>query len=525
MSLRLRLVLALVTAALLPMVVVVGVSWYRADLPARQETTSRLNAAVRHAGTIVAQQKAEAELAFDRAAMNLAPNRDALRALTQGPATAAQSVASELVASTGIERLVIRDGNREPLSEAGAEVPPPAWRQERYVDPGEGVLILDAARPIGMHLLWFVAEATQAPASLVAPDGTVTLTTPGTIQPDYISAEVPLEEGWSLRVYAVAGSVAEVRQDLLAAAKGVAPFALLAALAAALLLAAGAGRPIAALADRADAIAREKGGFQTILEAGDELDRLERSFDRMLEALEASERRRLTAERVAAWQEVARRVAHEVRNALSPIRLAVENLKRTREKAPTEFDAALAAESATILEEVESLRRLVDTFSEFARMPSPRLAPSDLGAVVRQAISLQKARAEALGVSVHEHLEPVTLPADADQIGRVVKNVIGNALDALEAKDGERRLDVEVRSDGTIVVSDTGVGIDPRDLARIFEPYFTTRAERGGSGLGMAIAWRIVQEHGGTIEVEGGKGRGATFTIRLPSETRGSTVA
>ena len=524
MSLRLRLVLALVTAALLPMVVVVAVPWLKAEAPARKESESRLRAAERQAEALIAQKRAEAEGAFDRAALILASDREALEWLTRGPATAARGVAASVAERSGVERVVVRAADGTVLSSTGEDLPAPAWSGTRPVRAGNELLALEAGIPIGAPLLEAIVAATGESVQLLAPEGRVEGSAGGGAA-GRVEGTVGLVDGWKVRVHAVAGDVERVRQDLVDAAKGVAPFALTAALIAALILASRAGTPVTALADRADAIAKEKAGFQTILEAGDELDRLERSFDRMLEALEVSERRRLTAERVAAWQEVARRVAHEVRNALSPIRLAVENLKRTREKAPSELDAALAAESATILEEVESLRRLVDTFSEFARLPQPSKGPCDVGAVVRQALALHRARAEAVGVTVHERIEPVTLPADADQLGRVVKNVIGNALDSLEAKEGERRLDVETRADGSIVVRDTGVGIDPRDLARIFEPYFTTRAERGGSGLGMAIAWRIVQEHGGTIEAEGSPGRGATFTIRLPRETPGSPAA
>src|SRR5207245_1912463 len=174
------------------------------------------------------------------------------------------------------------------------------------------------------------------------------------------------------------------------------------------------------------------------------------AFNRMLEALSESESQRGAAERIAAWQEVARRIAHEVKNPLSPIRLAVENLRRTRQKAPDEFERSFEEETTTILEEVESLRRLVEEFSLFARLPRPRG-----GARVRFA-------------------------------------------------------EIEIRA--------TGVGFEPEALRRVFEPYFTTRAERGGTGLGMAIAYRIVTDHGGRILAGGAPGRGAAVTVRLPVE-------
>jgi nitrogen fixation/metabolism regulation signal transduction histidine kinase len=248
-------------------------------------------------------------------------------------------------------------------------------------------------------------------------------------------------------------------------------------------------------------------------------------------ALAQSERQRGAAELMAAWQEVARRVAHEVKNPLSPIRVAVENLRRTRRMAPNDFERSFEEETATILEEVESLRRLVEEFSEFARLPPPRPAPCDLRQVLAQALALFAPRVQAAGIEV-EVLdgglsEPVT--ADAEQIGRALKNVLANALDALEGAGSarERRVSIALRPVvvsraaaperfAEIEVRDNGPGFAPEALRRVFEPYFTTRAGRGGTGLGMAIAYRIVTDHGGRIQADEAPGGGAVVTVRLP---------
>ena len=244
----------------------------------------------------------------------------------------------------------------------------------------------------------------------------------------------------------------------------------------------------------------------------------------MLDALSDSERQRLGAERIAAWQEVAQRIAHEVKNPLSPIRLAVENLRRMRAIGTGEFDRAFEEETGTILEEVDSLRRLVDEFSQFVRLPRPRLVQCSLRELVAQGRALFASRLEAarVRVEIDESEAPPFVLADPEQIGRALKNVVANAIDALEPV-AERRLWIKLgRGRGargelaTIEVRDSGVGLPPEALRRIFEPYFTTRSDRGGTGLGMAIAHRIVTEHGGTIQAEGAPGRGATITIRLP---------
>src|SRR5262249_30930831 len=147
-----------------------------------------------------------------------------------------------------------------------------------------------------------------------------------------------------------------------------------------------------------------------------------------------SERQRLAAERAAAWEEIARRLAHEIKNPLSPIQLAVENLKRVRERSPEAFDRALEEETATILEEVSALRALVDEFAPFAKLPRPRIGDCDPRGVLDQTLVLFSGRIETMGVqvAVESSGAPATIRADAEQIGRVMKNVLANALDAME---------------------------------------------------------------------------------------------
>ena len=320
--------------------------------------------------------------------------------------------------------------------------------------------------------------------------------------------------------------------------------ALLSALALGLLLAAGVARPIRALAVRVDALASgadpgspRRAGPLTTTRDPDEVRSLTLAFDGMLEGLAESERQRVAAERVAAWQEVARRVAHEVRNALSPIGLAVENLRRTRERAPGDLDRALEIESATILEEVGSLNRLVDEFSRFARLPAPVRASCDLRALVDQALAVLAPRLDAarIEVAVADGGIRHRVIADADQIGRALKNIVANAVDALapsaanapaggvpSAGSGAvRRIAVTLTATAAheeIVVRDSGPGFSPEALRRVFEPYFTTRGERGGTGLGMAIVHRIVTEHGGRVSARNAAGGGAEIVVRLPRE-------
>jgi C4-dicarboxylate-specific signal transduction histidine kinase len=156
----------------------------------------------------------------------------------------------------------------------------------------------------------------------------------------------------------------------------------------------------------------------------------------------------------------------------------------------------------------------------FARLPAPAAAPCDLAEVVRQAAALEGARAASLGVTVavEDAGTAHRVHGDADMLGRALRNVVANAIDALEGAP-ERRLAIRLQSrDGweEIEVRDTGPGFSPGARDRAFEPYFTTRAERGGTGLGLAIVYRIVTDHGGTVRAETGSTGGAVVVLRLP---------
>ena len=583
MSLRLRLALALMFAAIVPMALVIALPLFNARTRAAEEARARLEQARRQTALLVERERAETIALVERAAADLAREPGAAGILERGPASRARVLAQGLASRHGLDHLELRSAEgtvlavRDPLAgalegprralgpdEVGvvdlpllALPPPPAGGDdtdagaddeprpadaptralvaERLVPLGGDRFVLLAGRRFGDRFLAGVAGITGGPVALVSPQGEIAgrdvASSPAPAgAPDWLTSDVPLADGWSVRVATPPADVAAARRDLLAAVARIAPLALLAALLLGLLLAEGISRPIRFLAMRAQAIAAERAALPlTAAPAGDEVRGLTRSFDRMLEALTESESRRLGAERIAAWQEVARRVAHEVHNALAPIRLGVENLRRTRTKAPSEFDRALDEEGHAILEEVESLRRLVEEFSLFARLPAPSPAPCDLGEVVRQAASLEAARATTLGVTVTiEHGGGAhRIEGDADMLGRALRNVVANALDALEGAP-ERRLVIRLRSAPSgagggraagweeIEVRDTGPGFAAGARDRAFEPYFTTRAERGGTGLGLAIVYRIVTDHGGTVRAESGARGGAVIVLRLP---------
>jgi len=224
----------------------------------------------------------------------------------------------------------------------------------------------------------------------------------------------------------------------------------------------------------------------------------------------------IRAQKVAAWREVARRLAHEIKNPLTPIQLCAQRLQRQFASSSDQVRAVVDECTGTIVGEVEALKTLVDEFSQFARMPAPTRVPTDVHQLLASTLALydglfQHVRLETLfAVSV----PPVRL--DPDQVRRVVINLVDNAIEAV----GQRGLVVvETRHDPAlgvvrIIVADDGPGIAPEDRDKLFMPYYSTK--KRGSGLGLAIVRRIIAEHGGTVDVGPNEPRGTRFVIDLP---------
>jgi len=224
----------------------------------------------------------------------------------------------------------------------------------------------------------------------------------------------------------------------------------------------------------------------------------------------------IRAQKVAAWREVARRLAHEIKNPLTPIQLCAERMRRHFGGAPEATQALVEECTATIIGEVDSLKALADEFSEFARMPAPRAAPADLHALLTDALALYQG---LLGEVQFERRFAAQLPkvrVDGEQIRRVIINLVDNAIEAMN-RSGVITLETQHDAGASLVrllVSDNGPGIPVAEREKLFMPYYSTK--RRGSGLGLAIVRRIVAEHGGTIEVGQNEPRGTRFTIELP---------
>ena len=222
------------------------------------------------------------------------------------------------------------------------------------------------------------------------------------------------------------------------------------------------------------------------------------------------------AQKVAAWREVARRLAHEIKNPLTPIQLSAERIRRHLTSAGEPTRALVEECTGTIVEEVESLKALVDEFSQFARMPAPRTVSTDLHALLTDVLSLYD------GIFPGVEIRPLfasSLPKvsiDPEQIRRVMINLIDNAIEAMEQRGS---IGIETQHDPPnnlvrVIVADDGPGIPASERDKLFLPYYSTK--RRGSGLGLAIVRRIVVEHGGSIELTDNTPRGTRFAVELP---------
>ena len=242
----------------------------------------------------------------------------------------------------------------------------------------------------------------------------------------------------------------------------------------------------------------------------------------------------LRAQRASAWQEVAQRIAHEIKNPLTPIQLSAQRLERHLEKTGAQSEAtrseleSLVSECASLIgREVQMLKSLVDEFSQFARFPAARLAPMDLNPIVESALSLFRDRLEGITVSIDLAPGLPLVKADPELLRRVLANLIDNAAEAMEGAS-LRLLSITTRPEANgdaveIEIADSGHGISPEDKNRLFLPHFSTK-ERG-TGLGLAIASRIVAEHNGSLRVEDNLPTGARFKIRLPAAEVAATSA
>ena len=308
--------------------------------------------------------------------------------------------------------------------------------------------------------------------------------------------------------------VASLNQTLLLAA---ALFSIAAA-GLAYFLARGIAGPIKELTDATHAVA--EGSFDVSLEtrSRDEIGALFSSFNQMTEDLKRQRQDLEKSKKLEAWAEMASQVAHEVKNPLTPIQLSTEHLLRVYGDPGVDFEKVLKECSETILQQVRALRQISMEFSTFASPGPLALEPLDIASLVHDTVDpYLKSAPPGVHVEVEAEPELPEVMVDRRLVQRTLVNLIENALHAVNGLAGGGRISVQVSRRGAFVaisVRDNGVGIEPGARARVFEPYFSTRA--AGTGLGLAIARKVVEDHGGSISIESEPGKGTEVTIQLP---------
>jgi signal transduction histidine kinase len=285
-------------------------------------------------------------------------------------------------------------------------------------------------------------------------------------------------------------------------------------------------RPIEQLARGAREVAAGHWEARVEVHSRDEIGQLADAFNEMTRQLAEQRERLVQTERVAAWRELARRLAHELKNPLFPLQLTVENLQRAREQTSEQFDEVFFESTATMRAELENLKTIVSRFSDFAKMPPPEFEPVDLNQSVRNVVKLFEPQLCAVGrppITPELYLDAdLAHPqADAVLLRRALENLVLNSLDAMPAGGTLTVRTSQNNGSVRLEVSDTGAGLTPEECARLFTPYYTSKQH--GTGLGLAIVQSVVSDHGGKIAVESAPGAGATFRIELPIEHPGSS--
>ncbi len=302
----------------------------------------------------------------------------------------------------------------------------------------------------------------------------------------------------------------ELRQDFLLAFLFAAAAVVLLASLIGVRVGLGITRPLYALIQGTRELARDNLDYRITAGRNDEVGQVVESFNQMAEDLKQNRRQRVEAEKIAAWREIARRLAHEIKNPLTPIQLTVQQMKDKYRGTDPIYQKLVDDCTEIVTEEVERLKALVQEFADFARMPSLSLARNDLNNLVLDAVRLYPE------LNIELDLDP-SMPEmnlDVEQMRRVIINLIENGKDA--AGDGAT-LDIRTHltnETARLVVIDSGPGVPEADRERIFQPYVSTKET--GMGLGLAVARTIVENHGGSVTVTDGPGVGAHFEISLP---------
>jgi two-component system nitrogen regulation sensor histidine kinase NtrY len=278
-------------------------------------------------------------------------------------------------------------------------------------------------------------------------------------------------------------------------------------------------RPVHELAAAAGEVAAGNWNAHVPVQSSDEIGELAAAFNQMTRHLTDQRERLVQSERVAAWRELARRLAHELKNPLFPLQITVENMQRARDQYPEQFDEVFREGAATLLAELTNLKTIINRFSDFSKMPPPERQPTNLNEILRGVMKLFEAQLAAQQVTARLELDEDLPKIDADpaQLHRALQNLVLNALDVMPSGGVLTLRTAHSHGSVRLEVSDTGSGLTKEECERLFTPYYTTKQH--GTGLGLAIVQSVISDHGGRISVESEPGKGSTFRIELQDGT------
>ena len=257
-----------------------------------------------------------------------------------------------------------------------------------------------------------------------------------------------------------------------------------------------------------------------IIEADDEIDKLNKNFNSMIDKLKSQQEKLLTSERHEAWESVARKLAHEIKNPLTPIQLSTDRLKQKYSAEISSNKNEFQSYLVTINRQIKEIEHLVDEFSDFARMPKPVLKNTNLKEVVNEAINLHALSNDNIKINFSCKKEAIIVNADVQQLNRVFINLIKNSIESINEKTKKEanfagKIDIEIKEKDNYIyfrIDDNGTGFTDKDLNKIVKPYFTTKTK--GTGLGLSIVNKIINDHDGKIYFKA-KEKGARVEIIL----------
>jgi signal transduction histidine kinase len=531
MKLRTRLALGFAAASLLPLAIVLPIAQSNLRRILAADADARMATARATAQAVLSQKRAHLESAVRELAEGLAadevPRRDsaarwmALRSLDVLSLLdeAGKTLSSgHLPARLGDDDAPLKalPSNRTSLARIELQgetglLSSVALVAKVAVQAEEKPLALVGGLLLGQKMAEDIRSLTGGQVEIW--EGNELLASAGEAASPTLSADVSVESGAWVRLFQSQKAAATARRQLGIAFGALAVSGLVLSLLLGFVLSRRITSPVEALTEGARRLSLGEKNLRVQAKASGELEQLIFAFNKMAADLQDATAKLLSAERVAAWQEVAKRLAHEIKNPLTPIQMSLETLMAASRSDAQSFLELFPKAAPLILEEVARLSRTIGEFSKFARLPKPELAPMDLAIFTSELLQLYAPASPSISVEVK--LEgPLPVLADKNQLTQIGLNLLRNAEEAL-ASGGHVWVSARASSGFALLeVADDGPGISPGDRERIFEPYATTKAN--GTGLGLAIARRIAEEHGGTLAAGERAGGGGLFSLAVP---------